>query len=242
MKTTGQDFFELTKYPHLSESDQARDLPCPALETPEPSAQLINLPAPESLTLTEISVQTAINNRRSQRKFSPSPLTLEELTWLLWATQGVQEKLPFSSLRTVPSAGARHPFETYLAVTNVSGLKPGLYRYLSLSHQLAFIREDGNIGKTLAAACLNQKWMAKAAVTFLWVAVPYRTTWRYSERGWRYIFLDAGHVCQNLYLACESIASGCCAVDAFHDNDLNELLGLDGKDSLALYAASVGHI
>mgnify|MGYP000877090956 CR=1 FL=1 len=242
MKTTGQDFLELTKYPYLSESDQEQDLPCPELEMPEPSSQLITLPSPESLKVTEISLQTAINSRRSLRKFSPSPLTLDELTWLLWATQGVQEELAHATIRTVPSAGSRHPFETYLAITNVTGLKPGLYRYLALSHKLAFIREEGEIGKTLAAACLNQKWMSKAAVTFVWVAVPYRTTWRYSERGWRYILLDAGHICQNLYLACGAIAAGCCAVDAFDDDALNRLLGLDGKESLTLYAASVGRI
>jgi SagB-type dehydrogenase family enzyme len=93
----------------------------------------------------------------------------------------------------------------------------------------------------VATACIKQKWIAKAAATFFWAAVPYRTTWRYSERGWRYIFLDAGHICQNLYLACEAVAAGCCAVDAFDDDALNQLLGLDGKERFVLYAAPVGH-
>ena len=70
--------------------------------------------------------------------------------------------------------------------------------------------------------------------------MPYRTTWRYSERGWRYIFLDAGHICQNLYIACEAIGAGCCAVDAFDDDALNALLAVDGKEQIALYAAPVG--
>lgn len=240
MKTIGQEFLELTKYPHLSESDKEKDLPCPELETPEQGVE-IDLPAPEDIRVAEISVQTAINNRRSLRKFSSSALSIEELSWLLWATQGLKEKLPHATLRTVPSAGARHPFDTYLAVTNVSGLKPGLYRYLALTHKLVLVREDSNIGEEVAVACINQKWIAKAAVTFLWVAVPYRTTWRYSERGWRYIFLDAGHICQNLYLACEAIAAGGCAVDAFDDDALNQLLGLDGKERLVLYAAALGH-
>ncbi|MGI6365231.1 MAG: SagB/ThcOx family dehydrogenase [Bacillota bacterium] len=240
MKNTGLEFLELTKYPHLSESDQEKDLPCPQLETPE-SGEQIDLPGPESISLAEISIQTAINNRRSLRKFSTTPLSMEELSWLLWATQGVKEKLSHATLRTVPSAGARHPFDTYLAVANVSGLKPGLYRYLALTHKLVLIREDSQIGEKVATACIKQKWIAKAAATFFWAAVPYRTTWRYSERGWRYIFLDAGHICQNLYLACEAVAAGCCAVDAFDDDALNQLLGLDGKERFVLYAAPVGH-
>lgn len=241
MNTIGQDFLELTKYPHLTESHKEQGVPCPPLEVPEPNAQLISLPAPESLNFSAVSVQAAINNRRSRRKFSSAPLGLAELTWLLWATQGVQEQLPHATLRTVPSAGARHPFETYLAVANVTGLKPGLYRYLAMSHQLALLRANENIGRELATACLNQKWIANAAASFIWVAVPYRTTWRYSERGWRYIFLDAGHICQNLYIACEAIGAGCCAVDAFDDDALNALLAVDGKEQIALYAAPVGY-
>lgn len=241
MKPTGHEFLEATKYPHLSESDQAQDLPCPILETPEPGAPLINLPAPESLKFTEVSLQAAINNRRSLRKFASTPLSLVELTWLLWATQGISEKLPQSTRRTVPSAGARHPFSTYLAVTNTAGLEPGLYRYLAMSHQLAQIRIDSEIGPNLATICYNQKWLAKAAVTFIWVAVPYRTTWRYSERGWRYLFLDAGHVCQNLYLACEAIDAGACAVGAFYDDDLNQFLGIDGQERFAIFLGSAGH-
>jgi len=241
MKNIGEEFFEKTKYPHLSESDQEREVPYPQLETPEPHGVAVDLPAPESLKINPVSILDAINTRRSLRKFSNTPLSLEELTWLLWASQGVQEQRPHFTLRTVPSAGARHPFDTYLAVTNVTGLKPGLYRYLALSHQLVLVRENGDIGPQLVDACLNQKWMAAAAVTFLWVAVPYRTTWRYSERGWRYILLDAGHVCQNLYLACQAIDAGCCAVDAYDDDALNRLLNLDGKDRFVIYASPVGH-
>lgn len=241
MKPTGEDFYQLTKYPNLSASDQEQELPQPDLESPESGEHVVDLPSPDSVQVDPVSIQHAINIRRSLRKFSPNPLSLEELTWLLWATQGVQEQRPNFTLRTAPSAGARHPFDTYLAVTNVKGLKPGLYRYLALTHQLVLVREDSTIGAALAAACLNQKWIAKAAVTFLWVAVPYRTTWRYSERGWRYILLDAGHVCQNLYLACEGIGAGCCAVDAFDDDALNRLLNVNGKDRFVIYAAPAGH-
>jgi len=240
MKDIGKDFFEHTKYPYLTESDQQKELPCPEQETPEPGAILIDLPSPESLNINPVTISEAINQRRSRRKFSNQPFSIQELTWLLWATQGVKEKLPIATLRTVPSAGARHPFDTYLAINNVSGLKPGLYRYMALSHQLALIREDKNINTALTATCLGQKWVMGAPATLIWVAVPYRSTWRYSQRGWRYLFLDAGHVCQNLYLACEAIQACCCAVDAYDDDKLNDLLNLDGETKFAIYLAPAG--
>jgi len=240
MHNTGERFFEQTKYPYLSEPDQEKGLPMPKMELPQPDAELIHLPAPASLRVNTHSVFDAINKRKSYRKYSDKPLSLEDLTWLLWATQGVKEQMPMTTKRTVPSAGSRHPFETYLVVNNVTGLKPGLYRYMALSHQLALIREQRNISEELVPHCLNQKWIAEAAVTFIWVAVPYRTTWRYSERGWRYLFAEAGHVCQSLYMACSTINAGCCAVDAFYDNPLNDFLGIDGKDNFAIYLAPVG--
>jgi SagB-type dehydrogenase family enzyme len=236
----GEEFFEKTKYPFLSESDQNKELPCPPLETPQ-SGEAIDLPDPAGLTLEPVSLAEAVNNRRSRRKFSRQPLSPEELSWLLWATQGVREQGEIRTVRTVPSAGSRHPFDTFLAITNVTGLKPGLYRYLALSHQLVLIREDRDINARLAAICVNQKWIAAAAVSFIWVAVPYRSAWRYSERAWRYLLLDAGHVCQNLYLACEAIEAGCCAVNAYDDDALNRFLGLDGKSRFAIYLAPAGH-
>ena len=240
MEHVGKEFIEKTKYPYLTESDQQKDVPCPELETPEPGALLIDLPDPSTLKATQVTVIQAINDRRSKRNFSEQSLSLDQLAWLLWATSGVKENLPISTLRTVPSAGARHPFDIYLAINNVSGLKPGIYRYMALNHKLALIREDSNINTRLTEACLRQKWLMKAAVTFLWVAVPYRSTWRYSERAWRYMFLDAGHVCQNLYLACEAIKACCCAVAAYDDDALNDLLGLDGDERFVIYAAPAG--
>lgn len=240
MKSVGKDFLEHTKYPHLSESDQQKEVPCPDLETPEPGAILLDLPAPDTLKVDPVTIQQGINNRRSLRKFSDQPLTIEQLAWLLWASSGVKEKLAVATLRTVPSAGARHPFDIYLAINNVSGLKPGLYRYMALSHQLALIKEDNNVNTHITEACLRQKWMLKAPVIFLWVAVPYRAEWRYSQRAWRYMFMDAGHVCQNLYLACEAIQACCCAVAAYDDDALNHLLDLDGDKRFVIYAAPAG--
>ena len=235
----GREFYEKTKYPYLSQSDQSKELPPPPLETPQ-DGPAIDLPQPPTAAAGNTSVANGINRRRSRREFGSRPLALEELSWLLWASQGVQEKGEIRTVRTVPSAGGRHPFDTYLAIAKVAGLAPGLYRYLALSHQLVSLREDSEIGAHLAEICLNQEWVASAAVTFIWAAVPYRSAWRYSERAWRYLFLDAGHVCHSLYLACEAIRAGCCAVNAFDDDTLNRFLDLDGVNRFAIYLAPAG--
>jgi SagB-type dehydrogenase family enzyme len=166
---------------------------------------------------------------------------MEELSCLLWTTQGVKIVTDRPVVkRTVPSAGSRHAFETYLLVNKVEGLDPGLYRYVSLQHKLFSLKIKADIAKRLAAACLNQSHVYNSAVTFIWVAVPARMTWRYSERGYRYIHLDAGHVCQNLYLAAEAIKCGVCAIAAFDDNALNKTLNLDGEKMFVIYLASLG--
>jgi SagB-type dehydrogenase family enzyme len=140
----------------------------------------------------------------------------------------------------VPSAGARHAFETYLLVNNVEGLAPGLYRFLALSHQLAQVEVETGLADRITRACLDQSHVKRSAVTFFWSAVPYRMAWRYGERGYRYLHLDAGHVCQNLYLAAEVIGAGVCAIAAFDDEALNRLLGFDGEEQFVIYLATVG--
>lgn len=237
----GQEFLEKTKYQYLGESDQQKGLPQPPLAMDAAGQPAIDLPRPDQLSIRSIDLTTAINRRRSVRKYAAEPLTLEELSYLLWCTQGVKQvtNRP-ATLRTVPSAGARHPFETYLLINRVQGLQPGLYRFLALTHQLVAEDLSEDIADRITAAALRQPFIRTSAVTFLWVAVPYRSIWRYQERAYRYLFLDAGHVCQNLYLAAEAIDCGCCAVDAFDDDRLNQLLGLDGVEQFAIYLAPLG--
>jgi SagB-type dehydrogenase family enzyme len=188
-----------------------------------------------------VSVAKAIDERESIRDFGPDPLSLEELSGLLWATQGVREILnPACALRTVPSAGARHPFETYLTVARVNGLSPGLYRYLPFDNCLVRLSEDGRIGIRSAHACLGQAFVASAAVTFFWTAIPERTEWRYGLAAHKVIALDAGHVCQNLYLACQAIGAGTCAIAAYDQAACDRLLGVDGTDEFTVYIAPVG--
>ena len=166
---------------------------------------------------------------------------MDQLSYLLWCTQGVKEVFQgTATLRNVPSAGARHAFETYLLINNVDGITPGLYRFLILEHSLLSVSLDKDMADKITQACLNQTFIKSSAVTFLWIAVPDRMNWRYGERGYRYLYLDAGHVCQNLYISAESIDCGTCAIAAYTDDELNQILGLDGKEQFVIYLATVG--
>ena len=241
VKGIGKEFMEKTKYQYLEKSDQIKGLPQPPLELPPTEKHVIELPDPNSTELIEIPINAAINNRVSIRSYSDDPLLLEELSYLLWSTQGVKDVVQRpSTLRTVPSAGARHCFETYLLVNKVDGLKPGLYRFLAIEHKLQEVNLSSEISEKVTKSCFNQRFVKKSAVTFIWTAVAYRMMWRYGERGYRYMHLDAGHVCQNLYLSAENIDAGVCAIAAFNDDQLNKLLGIDGEDQFAIYVAALG--
>ncbi len=238
----GQRFMEETKYKYAKDSDQNKGLPQPPLQLDyDKNGNIIDLPKPDSIKIHNLSLREAIENRKSLRKYSDKPLTMEELSYLLWLTQGVKQIVSRPvTLRTVPSAGARHPFETYLMINNVEGLKKGLYRFLAIEHKLIEVDLSDEIGKKVSDGCFNQPMMEPSAVTFIWAAVAYRMKWRYSERSYRYLHLDAGHVCQNLYLAAEEINSGVCAIAAFEDDSINSALSLDGVEQFVVYIATVG--
>lgn len=239
----GQEFMRLTRTAIQPEPPQALGVSQPPLELPYDETQpLIALPDPHTVQPVDGSLLDLIEQRSSVRRYATQPLSLAELSYLLWCTQGVKPlKLPDRTLRTVPSAGARHPFETLLLVNRVDGLEPGLYRFIASKHSLIALRlDEPTLPGRVQRACENQSHIEMAAVVFLWVAVAERTTWRYGERGYRYMHLDAGHVCQNLYLATWSIACGTCAIGAFDDHSLNGVLELDGESQFVIYAATVG--
>jgi len=238
----GAEFMEKTKYRYLGTADQFRGRPQPPLELPaDPDRPFVDLPAPAAIAVPPLDLRTAIERRRSVRSYAREPLTLDELAFLLWCTQGVtRTDGSRATFRTVPSAGARHAFETYLLANDVEGLDEGLYRYLALSHRLQQGRRDPTLALEIADACFDQTFIMRSGAVFLWVAVPYRMTWRYGERGYRDLHLDAGHVCQNLYLAADAVGCGVCAIAAFEDDAMNALLGIDGKDQFLCYLATVG--
>ena len=229
----------------FSATDQSAGVPPPPIEKGySAGAERIQLIRPDKFRAPpEADLLSVMANRRSRRKFSKTPLTQEELSFLLWATQGVREQTgPGPARRTVPSAGNRHALETYLCVLNVEGLHKGLYRYLPLEHQLVVEYKDEGAAKKIGWAALQQNWMSSAATVFIWTAIPYRMEWRYGPAAHKVILLDAGHVCQNLYLACEAIRAGTCAVAAYDQELMDQLLRIDGKDEFAIYLAPVGKV
>ncbi len=236
----------LRKSIDFRETDQNRGVPAPSLQKPfDPDLPRITLPKPDQWepSIGQIDLKRALANRKSHRSFTEDNLTLDELSFLLWATQGIRPSLAQNpSLRTVPSAGARHSFETYLFVMRVDGLTPGLYRFLPLDNQLLFLTEIEEMQGKLSRATFGQRFVSKGAVTFAWTTIPYRMEWRYSLSAHRVILLDAGHLCQNLYLACEAISAGTCAIGAYDQERLDHLLGVDGDDELAVYLAPVGKV
>lgn len=218
-------------------TDHGRGKAMPPMQTPC-TGTTIALPDPSSAATAEVSVSEAIRGRASRRKFADTPLALEELSFLLWATQGVRKHTEKASFRTVPSGGARHPFETYLFCSRVEGLEPGLYRYLPFDHALCSCGPVEQMDEILDEALLKHHF--GGAVDFVWAAVPYRCEWKYGSESLRLILLDAGHVCGQLYLACEEIGCGTCAVGAYDQDKLDGLLGVDGHEEFAVYVAPVG--
>ena len=229
----------------FSQTDQNRGIAPPPIEKPTvEQMQQIELPVPgQWQDVGPIDLETAIRSRQSHRRFLQAPLSVEELSFLLWATQGVRQQLDSgTALRTVPSAGARHALETYLAVQRVSDLAPGVYRYLPVEHRLVFEFPEEDMPSKLVQATLGQAFVAGAAVVFIWTTIPYRMEWRYDLAAHKVIAVDAGHVCQNLYLACEAIHAGTCAIAAYHQELMDQLLRVDGHDEFTVYLAPVGKV
>ncbi len=238
-------------------SDQAMGVAAPPLfgcgsgmEEGGGEGRIIPLPRDFHDVAANRDVIALMENRKSRRLFDrEEQLTLTELSFLLWMTQGVKEIAGNAvkvTVRTVPSAGARHALETYLFLNRVEGVQPGLYHYLAQEHKLQFMKAGKEQVWELSAAFGGQTFFANSAAAFIWTAVPYRMEWRYQEYAQKYILLDAGHVCQNLYLAGEALGCGVCAIGAYDQDLADRFLGLEKKsdcpkdEEFVIYAACVG--
>lgn len=243
LSTMKRDFLKdsVRKSTDFSKTDQNKGVPPPPIQKPIPEdAELIDLPEPldSDKNLTE-----AIARRRSRRSFSDVPLSVDELSFLLWATQGIRKKVDEGhAYRVVPSAGCRHALETYVAAFKVDGLDKAIYRYLPLDHQLVKTAVHTDLENKMTKAALGQSFAGNCAATFVWTTIPYRMEWRYAEASYKVIALDAGHVCQNLYLACHAVECGTCAIAAYDQDLMDELLELDGTDEFVIYIAPVGKL
>lgn len=229
----------------FSQTAQSIGVPPPPMQKAVPEGALrIELPEADDLrALGELPLAEAIAGRRSRRRYNQESLALPELAFLLWATQGVREVLRNTvSLRTVPSAGARHAFETYICSFRVEGLDAGLYRYLPLYHELVLENGARDFSDRIVDACLGQAFAGAAAAVFVWTAIPYRMEWRYGLAAHKVIAMDAGHVCQNLYLACGALGAGTCAIGAYDQEKMDALIGVDGEEEFTVYIAPVGKV
>ena len=204
-------------------------------------------PAPlKRISISSLSQQggnplwETIAKRRSFRDFSHQPITFEELSRLIWAIQGITARAREFEFRAVPSAGALYPIETYVVVNGVAGISPGIYHYSVKESQLLLITE-GSFGRELSQAALGQEMLGAAACTFVWTAVVERSKWKYRERAYRYIYMDVGHIGENLYLAATGLNLGCCTVGAFFDDEIDRLIGIDGEKEISVYLGAVGH-
>ena len=238
-KGIGDQYQEETKYTRDSMSGGFLDwdsMPEPFKEYPG-ARQKIKLPAP--VTDGGMSLWQTLCKRRSHRDFSASPLSLQDLSQLIFASQGVTAQAGEYLLRTSPSAGALYPIETYLAVNRVENLAAGLYHLNITKHALELLKE-GDESPALCRAGLGQTMVMESAAIFIWTAMVARSKWKYRERAYRYIYMDAGHIGENLYLAAVALNLGCCTIGAFYDDEVNAIIGVDGVNETAVYMGAVG--
>ncbi|MFZ2053661.1 MAG: SagB/ThcOx family dehydrogenase [Candidatus Aminicenantales bacterium] len=202
-----------------------------------PDAPKVDLP--QAIGRGGMPVWEAIGRRRSVRDYRSIPLSAAELSQLLWASQGVTKVVGDYGLRSAPSAGALYPLETYVSVQMVKGIDAGIYHYDVRGHRLELL-SAGDFGAPVAEAALDQGFLAEAAVVFAWTAVFERSKWKYKQRAYRYVYLDAGHIAQNLALAAVALGLGSCQIAALYDKEVNAILGVDGENESILYMTAVG--
>jgi len=186
-----------------------------------------------------MSLDRALDERRSIRKYQPEPISLGQLGYLIWASTGVHRADHGYEFRTAPSAGALYPIETYIVANAVRKLEPGVYHYGIRNHELERLR-SGDFRAAIAAAALGQGMCAAAAAVFVWTAIFQRAKWKYGQRAYRYIYLDAGHIAQNLALAAVSLGLGTCQIGALFDGEVNGIVEVDGTEESVIYMSVVG--
>lgn len=228
-------------------TDRQKGLPFPPFQKEyNHEAILITLPEVTKKVVLKSDVFDCLNDRRSERKYSMESIKIEQLSYLLWATQGIQSVMNnnTSTLRRVPSGGAAHPFETYLIINRVDGLENGVYRYLPLEHKLIFMYVIEEIHSKINEATPKQpfvqNFVSKSAVVFAWSCIPYRAEYKFDITAHKKILIDVGHLCQNLYIAAESIGCGTCAIGIYDQKLIDKMLNLDGENEFVVYLAALG--
>jgi SagB-type dehydrogenase family enzyme len=211
----------------------------PPLYKSYPDAPQIALPRPQ--LGGGLPTEEAINRRRSSRTYSATPMTQAELSRLLFLTGGINGERWGNRLRTAPSSGALYPIETYPVIHKVDGLSPGVYHYGVQDHSLAQLRA-ADLRSAVVQHGLSQEFLGQCSAVIFLTIILQRMRFRYQDRSYRYGLIEAGHLGQNLYLAATSMGMGACAIGAFMDDAINEMLGVDGVDEAAIYMLAVGKI
>ena len=226
------------------ETDQELKKKQPPLAKAPMTDCVMDLPKDFSCLSIDNDFLHIINSRESHRVYTGETMTLEELSYLLWCTQGVKEirGKSYATLRTVPCGGARHEFECYFAVRNVDGLEPGLYHYLPMHHQIEYLGTVEDLDVWIKESLCGQAWAATANVVFYYSAVFYRAEWRYGISTHRVLLIDAGHITENMYLAATSIGLGGCAIGAVEGKCVDDAFGLDGVEEASFFAMPVGKV
>ena len=236
----GDDFQQKSKYHRDKLKGNSLDWESkPEVYKVYKDARIIPLPGVEE-DLKSRDLFTIIRKRYSVRSYSKTLLSLQNLSYLLWCSTGLRSEEQGYEFRTAPSAGALYPIETYLIVNNVESLNPGIYHYAIQKHQLEVLNE-GRFGKDTAIAALGQRMAMDAPVVFVWTAIFQRSKWKYDQRAYRYIYLDAGHIAENLALAAVDLELGSCQIGALYDDEINNLLGIDGTEESVVYMSVAGH-
>ena len=242
-----QDTAEREKNGGDYKTDQELKKPQPPLVKAPMTDNRVDLPRNfETLGLQD-NLLELLKKRKSSRVYTQENMSLLQLSFLLWAAQGIKSirGRSYATIRTAPCGGARHPFETYLLVRQVEGLLPGVYHYLPMTHQLELLEEleDREAMTQLVDLSLcGQAWAAKANVVFYWSFVPYRSEWRYGIYAHRMVLADLGHVGENLYLACTALGLGTCGIGAYDQALCDKTFRLDGEEEFVVYAETVGTV
>ena len=238
MDGTGDRFQQETKYDPGKMPVHRLDWAArPDLYKEYPQAEKIELPAFEPDQ--PMSLDKTLRQRKSIRDYQDSPISKGQLAYLLWASTGIQRVEDGYEFRTAPSAGALYPIETYVLVNYVKSLEAGVYHYAIRSHMLELLQQR-DLRRQIAAAALGQAMCATAAAVFIWTAVFERCKWKYGQRAYRYIYLDAGHIAENLALAAVSLSLGTCEIGALYDDHVNVIIGIDGTEESTICMAAVG--
>ena len=238
MSHIGDEFQIGTKYHRMKMSGKGLDWASqPKIYKEYSNSKKIELPTVTALS--NLPLYEVLQKRKSVRDFKSEPISKEHLSYLLWASTGISRKQQGYEFRTAPSAGALYPIETYVSVKNVTGIDAAVYHYAIRKHNLELLQK-GDFSIDLAKAALDQKMCIEASVIFIWTAVFQRSKWKYEQRAYRYVYLDAGHIAENLALAATSINLGSCQIGALYDDEVNAVIGVDGIEESVIYMSVVG--